>query len=357
MRLIQQTFFLWAVLASVVHGADYQVYFDSRVIAYSDSIAIKSIADDWEPPFYGGKKALAYGGAELGATWQSWGGAYFEQCDYQINFTEETAEFLYLTKNRLPLELGKEYQLAIHALHNCHEGLKLNYIWRPTSNFKTKTSLSYLRSTNFTNGSLSGFATATSEKDYDFQFDADYFYSRDVLFKRSIGTALGTGYGVDLQFDWLATEKTSMQLEVVNVAGYLHWDKAPFTTANATSDRKTYDEDGYVRYKPAITGLETYDRLTQKLPRKWFFAMQYRFNSQIELLAEHDDLKLAQFSRAGVGYAIQTDQRVEALLNVSVNALEFRYLHHDLKLEIGGDATEFNRLRYFVFQLSYLRKI
>lgn len=340
-------------ITSSIQASEYQPYVTIQSIAYSNSIAIKAIADDWQPPFYGGDTALIYGKIESGVHWQEWQLGILERCDYFLEFAPQTAEFFYLTKNKLPLAPGKKYEIYINALHNCSQGIKLGRMKQLSSTLRANLAVSYLQSDALTDGSLKGSALVAAEKSYDFQFDVDYLYSRDTLFKRRIDTPKGKGYTVDLRLDWQPSKEFSSQLEIIDLTSRVYWNEAPYTIATATSDTKTYDEDGYLHYDPAISGYESYKRFVQTLPRKLSLAAQYRWTDNFEALAEYQDFEIEHFTSIGAGWWPGDGHHLQGLYNITAKAVVLRYMWKQLHLELGGDKTKINQVRYFVFQLSY----
>jgi Family of unknown function (DUF5723) len=341
------------VFISHVSAGEYEPYATIQSFSYSEPVAIKSILDKWQPPFKGGDKAFTYSKAELGVRWDNWQFGFLQRLDYQLGFSPETAELIYLTKNRLPLEAGKEYELRIKAQHSYSRGLRLAYQHKVSSTINVGLAASYLQGKALTNGSIQGIAQATAEKDYDFQFDTDYFYSRDVLFERDVTSPTGNGYSLDLHIDWRANKYFSAQLDVVDLIGKIFWNNTPFTIATASSDTKTFDADGYVRYQPVISGFESNKNFTQTLPRKIFIAAQYQWSPDIGLLAELQDYKVAQFTSIGAEWCYRHSDCFQSLYNTTANAVSLRYLGDKFYVELASDKLDPEKASYFVLQLLF----
>lgn len=341
------------VTASHVSAGEYEPYTNIQSIFYSEPIAIQSILGTWAAPFKGGDKALTYNKAELGVRRGNWQFGFLERYDYQLEFSPETAELIYRIQNRLPLEVGREYELRIKAQHNYSRGLRLAYQHKFSSRIRAGIAASYLQGKALTDGALQGSAQVTAQKDYDFQFDVDYFYSRDVLFERDVTSPSGEGYSLDFNIDWQASKRFTAQLSVVDLIGKMFWDNAPFTIATATSDTKTFDADGYVQYQPAISGIESNKNFTQTLPRKIFIATQYQWSPNVGLLAELQDYKVARFVSAGTEWCYKHNDCFQGLYNTTASALSLRYLGHGLRIELASDKLDLKQARYFVIQLSF----
>jgi len=325
---------------------------DFSRVSYSEPVALKFMLGERQAPFSKGSKAFTYNKAEVGFRWGNWQLGILERLDYQLEFSSETAELIYLAENRLPLEVGREYELRIKAQHNYSRGLRLAYRHKFSSRINVGLGASYLQGKALTDGTIQGSAQVTAERDYDFQFDTDYSYSRDILFERNVAPPSGNGYSLDLNIDWRPNKYFTAQLDVVDLVGKMFWDNAPFTTATASSETKIFDEEGYVRYNPAISGLESNKNFTQTLPRKIFITTKYQWLSSVGLLAELQDYKVARFTSVGAEWCYSHNSCFQSLYNTTVNALSLRYHGHGVRFELASDKLDLDQIRYFVVQLS-----
>lgn len=334
-------------------AGEIQPYTIVQSINYSQPVSVAALFGDWHPPFNGGDTALTYNKAEAGVTWDDWQLGLFKRNDYRLEFSRDMADFYFRTKNRLPLDTGRTYYLRIRAQQQVSHGLRLGYRHQFESGIFLGVAGAWLQGDALTDGHLDGQASAISATDYDFQFDTNYVYSRDVLFERDVNAPQGDGYSVDINLRWTLNEYFAAQLEVTDLAGEIRWKHAPYTTATATSATKSYDENGYVRYAPAISGYESWKNFTQTLPRKIFLVAQYRWTTVTELVAEYRDLKIQQFTAVGMGWRLLEGHRLQGLYNLSANALSLRYAWEALRVEVASDDWRLNRAHYFAFQFAY----
>jgi hypothetical protein len=356
MRFVSFGTLLTVLFATSGVAADaLQPYVSVQSISYSQPIAIASmINDEWSTPFKDGDSALTYNKAELGVAWHGWQLGVLTRYDYLVSFSDETAQGYYLANNHLPLETGRVYPLNIEVQSQYSRGLRLGFQHKLTSSFNAGLAVSYLQGITLMEGELSGSAQVIGEKDYDFQFDVDYVYSKDVLFEREVKAPQGYGYSLDLKLDWQPTKRFAGQLTVIDLLGEIKWINAPYTTATGSSDTKTYDEDGYVRYKAVGSGLESNKDFIQILPRKIFAAAQYQWSRELELLAEFQDLDIEQFTSLGAGWRLWRHISLQGLYNISAQALTLRFQQKpQLLFEIGSDSWNLDHARYLVFHFSY----
>ncbi|RLD41191.1 MAG: hypothetical protein DRI88_12850, partial [Bacteroidetes bacterium] len=59
----------------------------------------------------------------------------------------------------------------------------------------------------------------------------------------------------------------------------LYWDELPYSIVHLSSENKTYDEDGYVKYKPLLSGIEATKDYIQTLESKYRFEGEYNFQA------------------------------------------------------------------------------
>ena len=354
MPLSRHPLLLTLVLFAANAAADeLQPYATLQSLSYSEPIAISSMLDQWSPPFKGGNTALTYDKAEVGISGQGWQLGVLTRYDYLMTFTDQTAELYFLTKNHLPLATGKTYPLRIDVRNQFSRGLRLGFQRQMTSSLHAGAAISYLQGISLTEGSIQGSALVTANNDYDFHFNTNYVYSRDVLFGRDVQAPQGNGYSLDVKLDWQVNKRLAGQLTVVDLLGKLYWNNAPYTTATASSATKTYDADGYVRYNPAISGFESNKDFVQTLPRKIFVATQYQWNAKAELLAELQDLDIVRFASVGAGWLLPGGRHLQGLYNITAKALTLRYQQGQLRLELGSDKLNLHQARYFALELSY----
>ena len=320
--------------------------------SYSEPVSVQSMFEGWNPPFHGGEIGLTYDHAEVGLRWRDWRFGLLWRYDYLLEFSADTAEIFYRTENRLPLQAGRTYELRIEALNTASRGLRLGRAWRITPELRFAAGISWLRGYRLTDGWLRGRARAVSEKDFDFSFETDYSYSRDVIFGREVDGADGWGYSIDAGLEWQATDRLALSAKVIDLAGRIDWREAPYTTAMASSETKTYDADGYVRYKPLARGFEGYRSFSQTLPRKIFLSSAFRLDGSTELLAEYRDFSVRGFAEFGLGRCWGTFGCGRLLLNPADRALRLGYRGHGIRLELASDNIDFSRARLLSLVLS-----
>ncbi|MGW8368139.1 MAG: hypothetical protein ACWGPN_05600 [Gammaproteobacteria bacterium] len=334
-------------------NAEIHAYFFADSVTYSEPVSIKSILDDWSPPFAGGEAVLTHNRVELGARWRDWWFGVVERYDYRVELAPQTAELLYLTKNRLPLAQGSEYEIYMDAGKLRSNGVIVGRTIEATPSLRFSIAVSLLRTGEFTFGSGAGAAVVVADNDYDFEFDVDYIYSHDGLFGRTVSAPSGSGVSADFSVSWNPTERWTFRANLLDIASRMEWDAAPRTVATASSDTKSFDEQGYVRYDPVVSGFESYEEVSRRLTRKSLLRGEHHFNGTKSALIEYEDFEVARFVSVGAGWSIRERHRFEAMLNYTTEGLVFRYLVGELRVELSTDHLQTQKMHSFVVNLAY----
>ncbi len=326
-------------------------YISVDTFIYSEAITIKALGDNWNAPLHGGEVAIASGRAEVGFSWGGWQLGAIQREDYFYHFDADTAALIHASKNKTPLTPGDEYRIALASNSQRSHGVKLAYSAELHPQLNASAALSLLRGSEFMDGGLWGSARVIDDKDYDIAFDVDYSYSEDALFDRTTPRPGGEGYALDLAFQWQVTPQWRLDLSALDLLARITWYDAPYTTASGNSDNKEYDENGYVVYRPAISGLESNRDHRQRLPRRLFLNSHYRFANQLLLLAEYSDYDIKRFLSAGTGYQLG-QSRIALLYDPTNRAYTLRLNTPHLSFKLSSDASEINRARLLALSLA-----
>ncbi len=321
---------------------------------YSEAVSISDFIDDWQGDYQGGNIALVNSKLEVGVKYSGLQLSLFKKYNYELKFSKDTAEFYYQTQNKKPLDIGRTYQLNIEPHQIYSEGARLGYQhYFSNKRLSLQFGVSYLQGKKLTTGKLYGTANANSDKDYDFLFNVDdYFYSEDRLFERPIEyVPEGHGYSFDATLNWRITPKLFTQIELTDLAGRIYWENAPYTTAAAASDTKQYDDEGYLTYKPVLSGVESNRDFTQKLPLYGQFQLGYQLSS-INLIVKTDHTAIKNFTSFGINFPTNKATQWQFFYNVTAKALSFGYLSKYFSTHLISDSTNLNQANTLGFSLA-----
>jgi hypothetical protein len=135
----------------------------------------------------------------------------------------------------------------------------------------------YLQGEKIQEGNIGGKVTPTGKDNYNFNLFIDYIYDQDLLYNRpSTIPGTGRGHSFDLGLQYKLSNRFRAEVLLRDIWGRIYWKDTPYTCADATSDIKEYDSDGYQIYRPTIRGYESYRNYTQKIPMKTDVLISYQ---------------------------------------------------------------------------------
>ena len=351
-RIKAATLFFILLIILPVHAVRADAYFSVDTFAYSEPVPVDAMINKWNKHFSRGEDALTYNRIELGFTYQGFGIGVLKRYDIALEFSKDTSEFYYLTDNKLPLPVGKQYELDLQVKQTFSDGIRVNRTFQLNPQLKTNVGFSYLRGLWLMQGRMKGNATVVGDKDYDFNFDVNYVYSEDALFDRNVDKPNGQGFSIDVDIDWKITDATMAHLQVLDLLARMYWDNAPVTTATATSSTKSYDDDGYVIYNPALSGYEKYKDYTQKLPPKITAELTHQLQSEYSMLLRSRIYETRSFYQLGLQYSFNDEYSARALYMLEVKAVTLAFQSKYFRCLLTTDSFQFDETHIFALQMQ-----
>ena len=290
---------IWAgmLIARVACAGEAGAFAVVESYSYSEPVSIRSGLGDWDGQFYGGDRQWSHNWVEAGYHFGRWSISALYRRDIWLDTNNDTAELYYLATNKLPLEPGREYDLALSGYSFSGLGVRAAWISHASDRLTVSWGFSVLNADDLLDGQFTGTATALADNDYEYEAEVDYVYSKDVLFNRPVARPDGMGASLDVSASYKPMSGVTLSATVVDLLGAIWWQEAPFTRATAFSDRRGYDENGYIIVEPAISGVEgIHKHYTQRLlPRAmlgiqaivtpaWQAQAEYRYQYEQGLL-------------------------------------------------------------------------
>lgn len=92
---------------------------------YSEPVAFRQFMSDWSGRISAGNAALLHAEMESGFEYGDWGIGLFWRDDGEARFNEDTAQLYYLLKNKLPLIVGKRYEIDLQIDQVRSKGVRI----------------------------------------------------------------------------------------------------------------------------------------------------------------------------------------------------------------------------------------
>lgn len=327
-------------------------YFIINSINYSEPAPIDQMIHDLEgAPVDSGDFAFTHNQVELGLEKGRWMFAYFHRYDYFLEFNSDTAALAYIDRNDLPVPTNSSFDVNLRANHIRSEGIALGY--RESfidDRVKTSLRLNYLTSNDFTDGSLQGSLSTTSEG-YQGDLFLDYQYSEDSLLERPEEKVDGSGFSIDFLVSWLIDEKWFVSLEGKDVTSEIRWNDVTYTQARATTDVISFDEEGRIDSIPVLSGIESYRDHTQRLPAQYRLIVQYQYQESLYIIPRLFSYESNYF------YQLELKKQWEKLslsanFDATTQSLGFSLQHKYVDFSIISDSTDYEKAKALNVQLG-----
>ena len=323
----------------------YQAYLSFENLTHGEPIAIKELISDWRGRFRGGDAAFMQNWFEIGVQRDPWSMSYVSRYDFYIDTHRDTAEVYYLLENKFELESGRAYRAYIDVNHILAHGVRIARNFKRSKELHFNFGVSYLQGQRFTRGKVDGLFTALSDKDFEYQADVDYHYTKDWLFKRTIHPPDGHGFSIDMTVDWQASPRLNAELRIRDLFSRIYWNESPFTTAVATSDNKTFDDDGFVSVQPAISGVEAEERFEQTLWWSSRLRLRYQLYAKIEAEMHYHKTKVKDIGLLGVRYTYRSNTALSTFWGVNTESVTLSIERPRWGVSFTSDHEKLERTR------------
>lgn len=258
-----------ALLPLPVLAVEIEPIFSLHSLSYSEASAVYQMAKDrWnDAPSKKGKQAFTRNRLNNGVRIAWFSLAYHERKDLAFEFTPDTAELVYYKKQKLAVPEGRHYNLKLKARQLSAQGLRVGLHSPEWKNLQLTSYIYALKGTEIQQGRIEGvFAEEEGDKSalgYYGEGEINYIYHKDKLLKHAIGRPSGEGYAVDVHLNW-QYQNYKLHAFVEDAWLAMKWRKAGFTNGTLSSDNKSFDNQGHVKYKALLSGRRGYNDIKQK---------------------------------------------------------------------------------------------
>lgn len=216
---------------------------------------------------------------DSGFTYHGWRIAVFYRGELFMDANKDTVEILRKIQLREDLPVSRKFDIRCNARGFSASGLEISKginMNRIATGLTAGISARYLKGEKIQEGRLVGNIIPRGSNTYDFDFFLDYFYDHNYVYKREDTVAgSGDGFSFDIGLRYLIDDSIKAEILFRDLAGHIFWRKAAYTKANATSDVKDFDKDGYQIFRPVIRGFEGYKDFRQSIPVKTDLIFSY----------------------------------------------------------------------------------
>jgi len=318
------------------------IYIDIESETLSEPVTVDGALHNWRGELSDGERAYTYNQIESG--WQSgkFSIGYVRRFDYEVDMNSDSAEFFYRVNNKIDLTTGKAYAIDFSVRNSYAHGMHFQYLWLDSDKLKLRLGLTLLQGLRLTQGGISGSARVLNNSDYDFDVGLDYYFSRDIVFKLPADAPTGYGVGNDLDLNYKFSAKHSAEIRARDILAAIYWLDAPHINAHVTSNTKTYDADGWVRYDPVLSGKKSYRNYTQTLPSLVDITWRYEWNSFATMYTGFHYRRLRNLYRFGYQFHFSNDADFD-ISAVDAGAVRLGGRYKLFKMSLSADTLNFEQ--------------
>jgi len=344
---------LLAWLPALAQAAEWQPFLRFEGFAHAEPVSVHSYVNDWDGRFHGGSDAVTHNWLETGVRHGVWSVSYVQRYDWELRATDDTAELYYLVKNKLPLPTGRRFDLGLAAYHIRSQGLRVAHRFED-GNWSIEPGLSLLSGQEITHGGLQGQASAVGEREYAYDVAVRYFYDEDLLFdRRGVQAPDGSGYSLDLALRWQPHPRWQLSLSGRDLYGHMHWRDTPVTQAVAVSREREFDENGYLRYRPTLTGREFNEDYRQRLHAHGMAETQWQARDSTQLGLRLRLTEVRHYASLTAMHEFAPGLGVDMELMGAPFALGAGLRWAGLRLAVMSDRWKFEDARVLQLQLGW----
>ena len=297
----------------------------------------------------------AYWYTDTDFTYKGWRVAIFNRGELFMEANRDAVQILHMIKTDQDLPVGRRFNVDIKAEGFSATGVELSNkidLGSLVQGLNIGFSMRYLDADRIQHGTLQGIFTPTGPKTYDFNLAVDYVYDKNLLYKRENSSPeSGNGYSFDIgtTYNW----QNNLEISVLarDVLGYIYWKEAPYTTAEATSDVKYFNSEGYQSFRPTIEGYEAYKDFTQKIPMKTDVDVTY-MEGPVKLCGTVNFIELRPFYWLNMEYVPKEPLTLIAGYDINYGVYSVGVAYKQLQLKAYADSFSFGRAKALGLTLS-----
>ncbi len=315
----------------------------------NDPVSLEELFDDWSNnyhPSFTDNIALLDTRIDFGmVTNQNFYIGYFYNYNVFINTQKDFTDLFYRVKNKLDLNATREYNLRLKIEGIKQSGLmvskslKLHDQKNHSLTFGGAFYLSY--GGDIQDGLVRGKAQSSNPKDYNIQALSDYFYTHNYLYDLDVNAPHGYGFGshVALKYE-NKIYNFELKFLVNDLFSRLYWKNLPYSFVDIKTKNKHYDNDGYVKYDPSISGLEIYKDFTQKLSPKYKIEFVQYLEHGSTIIAGSEGAYNENFPYLKFRQDINHDQNIEFMFENRFGSFGLFYKYKNLSIGVAMDKLK-----------------
>jgi hypothetical protein len=322
---------------------------------YSDPTSIDSFVHEFDGDLESGDYAFIHNTAQVGVRVNNWSLSYIHRYDHFYEFSEDTARLYYENENDLLQANGQSYDLMLRGNHINASGLKAGYDWDVSPALTIKAGLSYLRSNEHYDVNTLGSVTSQTNNTIAGQLAIATQSHRDLVLEFPMTEPSGSGYAIDLGFDWAINEKLTLGVLLKDAVSAIDWDGSLDTDLSLTTASRNVDSNGQISITPLLSGTQRLSSYEQELPRKLFTDLTYQHNDELGLGINIFHTEYFTHTQLAYYYTINPQNRLFLTAGLNTRALGIGLENNWGRFGIAMDNTSYEDAQAvnLIFELNF----
>ena len=242
-----------------------------------DPLPMAQYKKDWQGeyrPRDGDNSGLLSARAELAVQAGGWELAGLRRREIAIRMNRDTTDLMRLYKSKTDAAVDTHF--AVDAEYRAVDlsGWRIGRAWRwrsgDAASLAAGIAWSELTASHTRDGNIAGSFDALGAGSYRHRIAYDDAWDRKTYPFQTPGTPSARGTALDVALAWEEDGGARYSLVGNDLFGRLHWHDLPGTQASSASSGTTVtDADGYINYRPALSGRNARRNVLQRLPERW----------------------------------------------------------------------------------------
>lgn len=274
------------------------LYVHQFLEGHSESFPVHSLVHGLDDQYRSGEFSFVVNRTEAGLHRgdTAWGVLY--RYEAYADASRAASELIWRVDTDQDIPKPRDWDLRLQLNQVAMQGLVVSHRMTLADNLTLTAAFQLLHATQMIDGSMRGDIT-TYDDEYEGQLRLNYFYTRDSLWDRPVNRRRGQGLAMDVTFDWQIDTQQSLRLVLMDAMNGIYWKDMYYTRSALNSDRYSYDADGRLEVRAAMTGFEGKQSHLQRLPIKALLdwqgqvGAQHRFGIEGIWIDKYQDLRLS----------------------------------------------------------------
>ncbi|MGD0275606.1 MAG: hypothetical protein ABSB79_06065 [Syntrophales bacterium] len=332
-------------------GSANGIFLDAKAFCSNNAVSLDGLFfNQWEGPFnpYNINHLDSYWNASTGFIYSGWRIAVFNRGELFLEANKDTIEILQMINRRENLPIGRTFDINLDGTGFSARGIELSKGFRISEwgevlliGFTAR----YLSGDKIQQGTITGSASPVSSSSYDFDLQLNYTYDKNLVYdRRDTVPGTGNGYSFDIGLKHDFTDYLSAELLFRDILGRIYWNHMPYTDAVGTSSTKYFDENGYMIFKPIISGYEGNKDYVQRITSKTDLALTYK-NDFLRITPSINFIGERPLYWVDVGFYIDKAFSLNTGYNLNYNCYSLGVTYKKASFNVYTDNIDYQRAK------------